>query len=119
MVSFTFLIYSLATSLFILGSNLFNAMDIILVIGLGMALGVVRPLYAARAGEPNGWWLPAFANLFRRRPHSRSICRAAVKTLVMTGCFGPEEWQVPDRCKFAVNSSSATATATAAAAALY
>lgn len=38
MVSFSFLIYSLATSFFILGDSLFNTMDIILVIGLGMAL---------------------------------------------------------------------------------
>ena len=38
MVSFYFLIYSLATSIFILGGNLFNVMDTILIIGLGMAL---------------------------------------------------------------------------------
>ena len=36
MVSFSFFIYSLATSFFILGDNLFNAIDIILVIGLGI-----------------------------------------------------------------------------------
>ena len=33
MVSFSFLIYSLATSFFFLGGNLFNAMDTILFIG--------------------------------------------------------------------------------------
>jgi hypothetical protein len=38
MVSFSFLIYSLATSFFFLGGNLFNAMDTILVIRLGMPL---------------------------------------------------------------------------------
>ena len=36
LVSFSFLIYSLVTLFFILGSSLFNAMDTILVIGLGM-----------------------------------------------------------------------------------
>ncbi len=44
MVSFSFLIYSLATSFFILGGSLFNAMDTILVIGLGMALAKIRPI---------------------------------------------------------------------------
>jgi hypothetical protein len=38
MVSFSFLIYSLAISFFILGGNLFNAMNTFLVIGLGMPL---------------------------------------------------------------------------------
>jgi hypothetical protein len=38
MISFSFFIYSLATSFFILGNSLFNAMDTILVIGLRMAL---------------------------------------------------------------------------------
>ncbi len=36
MVSFSFLIYSLATSFFILGGSLFNAIDTILVIELEM-----------------------------------------------------------------------------------
>ncbi len=35
-VFFSFLIYSLDTSFFILGSSLFNAMDTILIIGLEM-----------------------------------------------------------------------------------
>ena len=38
MISFAFLIYSFATSFFILSNSLFNAMDTILVIGLGMNL---------------------------------------------------------------------------------
>ncbi len=38
MIFFSFLIYSLATSFFVIGDNLFNAMDTILVIGLGMPL---------------------------------------------------------------------------------
>ena len=38
MVSFSFLIYSLAILFSILGGSLFNAMDTILIIELGMAL---------------------------------------------------------------------------------
>ena len=38
MVSFSFLIYSLAASFFILDGSLFNAMDTILIIGLRIAL---------------------------------------------------------------------------------
>ena len=38
MVSFSFLIYSLATLFFVIGGNLFNVIDTILVIGLGMPL---------------------------------------------------------------------------------
>ena len=48
MVSFSFLIYSLATSFFILGGTLFNAIDIILVIGLGMALHRHMPIIIVR-----------------------------------------------------------------------
>jgi hypothetical protein len=42
MVSFSFLIYSLVTSFFFLSGNLFNTMDTILVIGLGMPLLVLN-----------------------------------------------------------------------------
>jgi hypothetical protein len=47
MVSFSFLIYSLATLFFILGGNLFNDMDTILVIGLGMPWYIVPKGYEA------------------------------------------------------------------------
>lgn len=42
MVSFSFLIYSFAISFFILDGTLFNGMDTILVIGLGMSLVEAR-----------------------------------------------------------------------------
>jgi hypothetical protein len=44
LVFFSFLIYSPVTPSFIIGGSLFNAMDTILVIGLGLALSLLTYL---------------------------------------------------------------------------
>ena len=49
MVFFSFLIYSLATLFFILDGSLFNAIDTILVIGLGMARDYIYHINCAGA----------------------------------------------------------------------
>ena len=54
LVSFSFLIYSLVTSSFILGGSLFNAMDTILVIGLGLALLVIHTSFYDCVGTSVG-----------------------------------------------------------------